>query len=106
MLLLEDVLTELGVGSVRHVATLDEAAGVIGSQAFDAAILDVNSRGQMSCPVADKLAFAGVPSVFVSGYAPEAVPTRLASVPFIRKPSVLDDIRGALTRVLGIGAVL
>jgi CheY-like chemotaxis protein len=104
-LLLEDMLRELGVASVRHVSSLDEATTVIGAQPFDAAILDVNIHGQMSYPVADRLAFAGVPSVFVSGYAREAVPARLANVPFIRKPYVLEDICGALTRVLGIGAI-
>lgn len=104
-LLLEDMLGELGVGSVRHVASVEEAGKVIGTQPFDAAILDVNIRGEMSYPVADRLAFAGVPSVFVSGYAREAVPARLANVPFIRKPYVLEDIRGALARVLGIGAI-
>ena len=41
---------------------------MLDAEAIDAAVLDVNLKGQKSYPVADALAARGVPFVFSTGY--------------------------------------
>ncbi|MEA1834796.1 response regulator [Methylobacterium durans] len=53
---------------------------------IDAAVLDVNLRGEMVYPVADVLRARGVPFIFATGYRKTAIPARYASVHHCEKP--------------------
>lgn len=64
----EQMLKDMGIKSVDTASTWDLAAKRAEEGRFDIAILDVNLNGQLSFPIADKLAERGVPVVFASGY--------------------------------------
>src|SRR5665647_230707 len=65
LLMLEDLIADLGCESVTAASSVDTAIRLIDGQIFDAAVLDMNLNGNSSRPVADALAAHGVP-FFVS----------------------------------------
>ena len=73
LMLIEDMLTDLGCTSVATAATVEEAFALIEAQHFDAAMLDVNLNGVKSYPVAEKLAARGVPFFFSTGYSDHGI---------------------------------
>ena len=56
LMIIEDMLADLGCESVTTAATVDQALALIDAQVFDAAMLDLNSNGNKCHPVADALA--------------------------------------------------
>ncbi len=72
---------------------------LIGTSRIDAAIVDVNLRGEMSFPLAEALRKRGVPFIFVSGYQQNLVPSHLADVGFYDKPIEPADLAAALLAV-------
>ena len=64
LMIIEDMLADLGCESVTAAATVDQALALIDTQVFDAAMLDMNLNGNKSHDVADALAARGVPFVF------------------------------------------
>ncbi|HWX50453.1 MAG TPA: HWE histidine kinase domain-containing protein [Roseomonas sp.] len=98
---LETQLQALGFTVVGPASTLQEALQLVGDDvALDAAVLDVNLRGQAVFPVADLLVRRGVPVVFATGYG--ALPGGWATgggqgrTALLRKPLT----RGALAAAL------
>lgn len=69
LILVEDVLEDLGCTAVTSAATVERALALIVSNEFDVAMLDMNLNGDRTHAVADALAEAGVPFVFATGYA-------------------------------------
>ena len=82
-----DEFARLGVetvgpaGSVKQALELVEHGGRL-----DAAVLDINLRGEVVYPVADALRARGVPFVFVTGYEQQAIPEGYRNVVSFRKP--------------------
>ena len=72
------------VGPCSSLATALQAAG---NENFDAAILDINLRGELVYPVAEKLAEREIPFVFLSGYATANMPEEFRGYPRIAKPA-------------------
>jgi len=97
---IEDMLIDLGCGSVSTAATVDQALALIETQPFDAAMLDVNLDGSSSYPVADVLAERGVPFVFSTGYGDQRLNDAYRDRPVLGKPYRNADLAEALTRVL------
>jgi CheY-like chemotaxis protein len=64
LMMIEDMLAELGCESVTAAATTDQAIDLINAQVFDAAMLDMNLNGTKNSSVADALAARGVPFIF------------------------------------------
>ncbi len=56
LMIIEDMLAELGCESVTAAATVGQALALIDAQVFDAAMLDMNLNGNKSHAVADALA--------------------------------------------------
>src|ERR1700684_1196138 len=69
LMIIEDMLADLGCESVTAAATVQQALALIDTQVFDAAMLDVSLNGNKSHDVADALAARGVPFVFSTGYS-------------------------------------
>lgn len=93
-------LEELGYTPVGPAATLEEAYRLMESgERLEAALLDVNVGGTMSWPLADRLAAAGVPVIFASGYATDALPPQVKD--HLQKPYTSQQLDQALKRVLG-----
>src|SRR5476651_29947 len=69
LMIIEDMLADLGCQSVTTAATVGQALTLIDTRVFDAAMLDMNLDGDRSPAVADALAAHGVPFVFSTGYS-------------------------------------
>jgi CheY-like chemotaxis protein len=69
-------------GSVRNALALATS----NLDRLDAAVLDVNLRGERVFPVADVLSGAGVPFIFATGYDAHIIPEVYADVPRCEKP--------------------
>ena len=88
--LAEDVaraLARLGMEVVGPVPTCAEAlARLDAGERIDAAVLDINLRGETCYVVADALGARGVPFVFTTGYDRAVVPRVYGHVPHWEKP--------------------
>lgn len=88
-----DALASMGAHVVGPEPTV---AGALRRMArepqLDAAVLDINLRGEMVFPVADVLHGAGIPFVFTTGYDASQIPPRFAHVPRCIKPYRPEDV--------------
>ena len=64
----EDAITDAGGIVVGPVSRLSDGLEIAQSEDFDAAVLDINLRGEKVFPLADLLRDKGVPFVFTTGY--------------------------------------
>lgn len=94
---LEQALVDLGCAPVGPVAQVNEAMGLARLGNLDAALLDVDLRGEQVFAVAEELARQGVPVIFASGYDQDEVfPAPFARHPRLGKPYSEDELRRAL----------
>jgi DNA-binding NtrC family response regulator len=101
-MMVEQVLTELGLCVVGPYATIEDALQAVRESPVDAAILDINLGGQSVYPLVDFLTTKGVPTAFISGYGVESVDRRYGHIPLMQKPidrqvllNLLNSIRDA-----------
>jgi len=92
VLMIEDMLADLGCESITAAATVDQALALIGGQVFDAAMLDVNLKGNNSRPVADALAARGVPFIFSTGNGGHHTMDGYEDRAILRKPFIYEDL--------------
>lgn len=86
---------------VGPVTTRDKALALLASdEHIDAAILDINLKGQMGFPVADALTQQRVPFVFATGYDQTSVPSAYLAVPRWEKPFNPQALAKALLNLL------
>ena len=98
--LFAEILESVGwqvVGPVAYLATALDAAA---SEDFDAAVLDVNLRGQTVYPVAEMLDARRVPFVFVTACGREALPPLFCGRPHLGKPFAPRDLIGEVARLI------
>jgi CheY-like chemotaxis protein len=100
LMLIEDMLADLGCESVIAAATNDQALALIDTQVFDAAMLDMNLNGNKSHDVADALAARGVPFVFSTGYSALDMRDGYRDRPVLKKPFPYEELVEVLTRLL------
>ena len=100
LMMIEDMLADLGCESVTAAATVDQALAMIDAQVFDVAMLDMNLDGDESYPVADALAARGVPFVFSTGYSEKSVRDDYRDRPVLRKPFKERDLIDTVKRLL------
>lgn len=79
-------LQGLGATVLGPVATLEEAEQLVEEGGFDCAVLDMNLRGEMAFPIADRLEAEGIPFIVASGYNSASLPERFSGVPRVEKP--------------------
>src|SRR3712207_2395001 len=94
------VLRKFGAQVVGPVQTTDKALALLAEEPVDAAILDINLKGQMVFPVADALREQGVPFVFATGYDASAVPETYRDVPRWEKPFKPEALAKALPGIV------
>ncbi|MFO1014887.1 MAG: HWE histidine kinase domain-containing protein [Caulobacteraceae bacterium] len=83
----EDALRGMGAREVRLASTVPHAKALVGEGGIDVAVLDFNLGHESSLPVAEMLAAASTPYIFVTGYGEELVlPASLARPPTVKKP--------------------
>jgi len=84
---IEAILTRAGWRVIGSAGTLSSAVSLARKSACDAALLDVNLRGERADEVAEILFARGVPFLFVSGYGRGNLPAAFRqSVELIAKP--------------------
>ena len=99
-MVLETMLTDFGCAVVL-AAKIDQALAMIETAgALDAAVLDVNLKGQKSYPVADALVARGVPFAFTTGYEKDSLQNGYRSFPVLQKPFRQQELGHMLTKLL------
>jgi CheY-like chemotaxis protein len=94
-------LMQLGARIVGPVSELEEATSVVdGDIAIDAAVVDVNLRGDMVFPLVRILRERKVPLVFTSGYDRTSIAAEFRDVRLWEKPvdiaAMARDLAGLL----------
>jgi CheY-like chemotaxis protein len=96
-LTLKDMLVDLGCSSVTATETTEKALSLIAGKTFDAAVLDMNLKGESSRSVAEALAARNVPFVVTTG-------NRLMwdgfDGPILRKPFKYSELAEVLACLL------
>lgn len=100
LMMIEDMLAELGCKSVASAATIDQALALIGERVFDGAMLDMNLDGQDSQAVADALDARDVPFIYSTGNREGRHTPGVADHGVLRKPFTFDEMTSSLTRLL------
>jgi CheY-like chemotaxis protein len=100
LMIIEDMLADLGCDSVTAAATVDQAVALIDREVFDAAMLDMNLGGDKGHAVSDALAARGIPFIFSTGYSGRDMRTGFRDRPMLRKPFQYKELVEILTRLL------
>lgn len=100
LLMIEGILEDLGCRSVTSVGTVSEAVSIIGSEVFDAAMLDMNLHGEDSDAVADALSERGVPFIYCTGNCRRDMRESFRKQAVLHKPFRDTELRVALTQLL------
>lgn len=99
------VLDGAGCAEVRLAANLSQAESQAGADDLHAVILDIKLGNEDVYPLAERLDRRGVPMLFVTGYATDAVPPHLAHLPLVQKPfqhrRLLATLQHAVSRRTG-----
>jgi two-component sensor histidine kinase/AmiR/NasT family two-component response regulator len=95
-MMMTDFLRDIGFHVVGPFGRVSEAIDAIGKEQLQAAVLDINLRGELIYDLADELTGRGVPIVFVTGYGADAVDRRFADFPVLQKPVDSAALRRAL----------
>lgn len=97
--MIADILQELGATVIGPLCSLGQALAMADDPRIEAAILDVNLRGDPVDPIAARLFGRGIPFAFATGYgASPAGPW--ADAPVLPKPfseaTIVDAVRNML----------
>lgn len=100
-IMIEDILTELGVAVVGPAMSLEDALPLAESAAMDFAMLDVNlGHGETSTPVAEKLRERGIPFAFLTGYGADGRPAGFEDAKLVSKPFTFDTLAAAVRELV------
>ena len=97
-MLIEDMLAELGCGEVRCAGTVKTGLAALDAKNPDFVILDVNLGGSPAFPIAERLALAGIPFLFTTGYGAAGLPPEWSARPVLQKPFSIEALASALRR--------
>jgi CheY-like chemotaxis protein len=95
-MLLVDLLEELGCTVAAQASSVTEGLDKAKDTLFDAAILDVNLRGEPVWPLADALQKKGIRFVLATGYDGHQTQQRYPSAAVLAKPYALQNLSQAL----------
>ena len=93
---MEEMLLDLGCGTIWTAGTIDDALKVLAEHRPHVAVLDVNLGGDSSFRLAQMLADQNIPFVFATGYGRHGVVEPWASRPVIQKPFKLETLATVL----------
>jgi len=94
---MKETLTELGFVVVGPISTIPQAmAAVQDGGPLDGVVLDLNLGGQLTYPVADRLAALRIPFIFVTGYRSDTIDGAYADVAVLEKPINAQCLRDLL----------
>lgn len=96
-----EILQELGCIVVGPAGRLSVALRLATEEALDAAILDLDIRGQRVDPVAERLVARRIPFVISSGLDAAALPDPFRDQPRLPKPFRRQELVEAVASVCG-----
>ncbi|WP_265571134.1 response regulator [Sphingomicrobium nitratireducens] len=96
----EDILTDRGFFIVGPAYDMMQAIDLAKREQIDAAVIDLNIRGEKSFDVMKTLEERGVPFVITSGYADWSMPEEWRERPRLQKPFEDDALAGAVRDLL------
>ena len=93
----QEMLSELGVASVRTADTVGAALEMIAAQVPDFCLLDVNLGPEKGFAVAERLTALGVRFAFATGYGErDAFPIHFAEAAIVSKPYTIGTLHRAI----------
>jgi two-component sensor histidine kinase/CheY-like chemotaxis protein len=95
-MMMQEFLVGLGCCVVGPFATTQAALAAVSDEGLDFAVLDINLGDELVYPVADVLAWRGLPFLFVTGYDVDSVEERFRHVPILQKPISRELLREVL----------
>ena len=99
----EDSLRDHGYFVVGPAYDMQQALDLAGREQIDAAIVDLNIRGEKIFPVLTILKERGIPFVMTSGYADWSMPEEWQDRPRLQKPveeaTLMKALRNAIPAV-------
>ena len=96
LMMIEDMLADLGCESVTVATTTEQALALICAQVFDAAMLDMNLNGNSSHSVAEALVARGVPFVYATGNNDRDLRDGYRDRPVLKKPFEFEELGSEL----------
>jgi CheY-like chemotaxis protein len=100
LMMIEDMLADLGCESVAVASKIEPAISLIEGQAFDTAMLDLNLNGIESYPIADALTVRDVPYFFSTGNSLTNVRDGYREQDVLKKPFTFEQLSNMLSRSL------
>jgi len=100
LMMIEDMLADLGCESVAVASKVGPAISLIEGQEFDTAMLDMNLNGIESYPVADALTAREVPYFFSTGNSLTNVKDGYRDQDVLKKPFTFEQLSNMLLRSL------
>jgi CheY-like chemotaxis protein len=86
LMMIEGMLADSGFRHVETATTVTKALALLSAQQFDAAMIDLNLRGENSYEVADQLVAKRIPFFFCTGNSASDMSEEYRSHPALRKP--------------------
>lgn len=97
-------LRRAGAAVLGPIGTVASALSLLAPEPdLDAAVIDMNLRGERADPVANRLLALRVPVLLVTGYDCSSLCEAHAHLPCLEKPVALDTVLAALSRLLPQG---
>ena len=100
LMMIEDMLTDLGCESIAVASKADQAITLVEGQVFDAAMLDINLNGIASYPIADALTARRVPYFFSTGNGVKDMKEGYRDQDVLKKPFTFDQLSNMFSRSL------
>lgn len=95
---MEEMLTDAGCDVVAILDTVAGALDFVRSHSVQAAVLDVNLRGEKVFGVAAELKSRGIPFVFSTGAGERFIPPEFDAAPHLSKPFEPEELWRALAQ--------
>jgi hypothetical protein len=99
LLMIEDMLADLGCEVADSAATVQTALELLAARSFDAALLDMKLNGETSEAVAQALVTLGTPFIFCTGGDILDVAPQFRNHPFLRKPFSYEDLANKVAQL-------
>jgi CheY-like chemotaxis protein len=100
LMMIEDMLADLGCESVVAASTVEKALAAIDAQVIDVAMLDMNLNGDKSPAVAEALVARGIPFTYSTGNGGSKTRDGYRDRPVLKKPFRNEELVEILTRLL------
>jgi CheY-like chemotaxis protein len=99
LIMIEDMLADLGCKSVTSAATVEKALALIKEQVFAVAMRDMNLNGNDSHVVAEALAARGIPFFYSTGNTSRILRGGYSDRPVLKKPFKYEELAAIFARL-------